>query len=75
MKKPKKIHPKKAEICGMLVASLEDSFPEITPEIAAEIYDAFVAGQRYPDLPYGELGRFVGAQLAEADTVLGGLPA
>ena len=51
---------------------IEFGYPDASPELIREIYDAYKLGKRFPDLPHGVLGGFAERQLDELQEALGG---
>lgn len=43
----------------------EFGYGDVTWEMIREIYDAWAAGKRFPDLPHGVIGAFAGEQFQE----------
>lgn len=65
----------KQYICdGISKSLIEFGYPDAAPAVIAEIYDAFKAGKRFPELPHGIVGGFAEAQLKEVAEMLKVLP-
>ncbi|MBN7755450.1 hypothetical protein JYP46_01320 [Nitratireductor aquimarinus] len=60
----------KAKICNAISRSLiEYGYPDASPEVISEVYDAFRDGVRFPDLPHDVIGGFAEKQLQELQDI------
>ena len=65
----------KEYICdGISKSLIEYGYPDATQQVIAEIYDAFKAGKRFPELPHGIVGGMAESQLKEIEGMLKVLP-
>jgi len=67
-------HTKQSLCEGISKSLIEYGYPDASPQVIAEIYDAFKAGRRFPELPHGIVGGFAESQLKEIEELLKVLP-
>lgn len=53
----------------------EFGYPDVTRTMIREIYDQWVTGERYPDLPHGIIAGFAERQFADHAELLASLAA
>ena len=66
----------KQQICEAVSKSLvEFGYPDATPDLITDIYDAYKGGKAEKDMPHGILGAFAYKHLADFEEAGGELPA